>query len=202
MGLELPPFPSGELPEREMLESYLHWYRVVVVRKVEGLPRDLAIRPMPPGILSALGVVQHLGWVERGWSRRAVLGEEYPVPWNDADPDADLRIEDDETVDSVIAFYRSEWEAADAIWSTRALDDTGLDHGRTVSIRWILNHMIEETGAPRRPPRPHRRSPRRPHRRLTLARDALCISLHVPGRPVRQMLQPAALRSLQVGQTG
>jgi len=145
MGLELPPFPSGELAEREMLEGYLDWYRVVIVRKVEGLPRELAIRPMPPGILSALGIVKHLGWVERGWSRRSVLREEYPVPWNDADPDADLRIDDDETVDSVIAFYRTECEAADAIWRARALDETGDDGGKRVSIRWILNHMIEET---------------------------------------------------------
>ncbi|MGZ4691894.1 MAG: DinB family protein [Acidimicrobiia bacterium] len=145
MGVELPPYPDGELPEREMLEQFLQWYRAVVVRKVEGLPRELAIRPMPPGILSALGIVKHLGWVERGWSRRAILGEDYPVPWNDADPDADLRIEDDETVESVLAWYRSEWEAADAIWSARSLDDTGLDHERLVSIRWILVHMIEET---------------------------------------------------------
>ncbi|MGZ6969420.1 MAG: mycothiol transferase, partial [Acidimicrobiia bacterium] len=42
-------------------------------------------------------------------------------------------------------WYRSEWEAADAIWSARSLDDTGLDHERLVSIRWILVHMIEET---------------------------------------------------------
>jgi uncharacterized damage-inducible protein DinB len=146
MGVELPPFPSGELPEREMLEGYLQWYRVVVVRKVEGLPRDLALRPIEPGILSALGIVKHLGWVERNWSRRVILGEDYPVPWNDADPDADLRIEDDETVESVVAWYRSEWEAADAIWGARSIDDTG-EHPRegTVSIRWILMHMIEET---------------------------------------------------------
>lgn len=128
-----------------MLEGYLDWYRFVIVRKVEGLPRELAIRPMPPGIMSALGVVKHLAWVERGWSRRAIRREEYPVPWSDADPDADFRIDDDETVDGIIAFYRTEWEAADAIWKAGSLDDTGLDHGRSVSIRWILNHMIEET---------------------------------------------------------
>src|ERR1700675_2905683 len=119
MSVDLPPFPSGELSEREMLEGYLQWFRVVVVRKVEGLPRELAVRPMAPSIMSALGIVKHLGWVERAWSRRVILGEQYPVPWTDADPDADLRIEDDETVESVIAWYRSEWEAADAIWTGR-----------------------------------------------------------------------------------
>ncbi len=128
-----------------MLEDFLTFYRAVVVRKVEGLPRDLAIRPATPSIMSALGIVKHLAWVERNWSRRKILGETYEVPWTDDDPDADLRIEDDETVESVIAFYGSECEAADAIWSTHSLDDTGDDHGRTVSLRWILVHMIEET---------------------------------------------------------
>jgi hypothetical protein len=146
MAIDLPEFPSGELSEREMLDGYLRWYRLVVVRKVDGLPRDLAVRPMEPGILSALGIVKHLGWVERNWSRKVILGETYPVPWSDEDPDAELRIEDDETVESVIAFYRSEWEAADAIWSMRSLDDTGRHHELgTVSLRWILLHMIEET---------------------------------------------------------
>jgi Protein of unknown function (DUF664) len=143
---QLPTDPPGELPEREMLMAFLGFYRTVVVRKVEGLPRDLAIQPADPSILSALGVVKHLGWVERGWSRRAVLGEEYPVPWTDEDPDADLRLEDDETVDSVIAFYRTEGAAADAIWAHHALDEAFVHHslGR-VSLRWIIIHMVEET---------------------------------------------------------
>lgn len=133
------------MPERETLDGFLRFYRAVVVRKVEGLPRDLATRTMPPGILSALGIVKHLAWVERGWSRRAMSREEYPVPWSDADPDADLAIDADETVDSVLAFYRAECDAADAIWANHSLDDVAEDHGRTLSLRWILVHMIEET---------------------------------------------------------
>ncbi len=50
-------------------------------------------------------------------------GETYPVPWSDADPDADLRIDDDETVDSIIDFYRAECAAADTIRARHALDD-------------------------------------------------------------------------------
>jgi uncharacterized damage-inducible protein DinB len=146
MGTPLPTDPPGELPEREMLMDFLRFYRTVVVRKVEGLPRELAIQPAAPSILSALGTVKHLAWVERGWSRRTVLGEEYPVPWTDEDPDADLRIEDDETVDSLLAFYRAECDAANAIWAERALDDSFAHRslGR-VSLRWIIVHMIEET---------------------------------------------------------
>lgn len=75
----------------------------------------------------------------------AVLAEEYPVPWTKEDPDADLRFDHDETVDDVIDFYRDECAAADAIWTTRSLDDEFEDHGRMLSLRWILIHMIEET---------------------------------------------------------
>jgi uncharacterized damage-inducible protein DinB len=128
-----------------MLDDFLRFYRAVVVRKVEGLPRELAIRPAAPSALSALGIVNHLAWVERGWSRRAVLGEDYPVPWTKEDPDADLRFEHGETVDDVLDFYRDECAAADEIWATRLLDDEFEDHDRLLSLRWILVHMIEET---------------------------------------------------------
>jgi uncharacterized damage-inducible protein DinB len=145
MSTPLPEDPTGQLPERAMLDDFLRFYRAVVVRKVEGLPRDLAIRPAAPSALSALGIVNHLAWVERGWSRRAVLGEDYPVPWTKEDPDADLRFEHGETVDDVLDFYRDECAAADAIWATRLLDDEFEDHDRVLSLRWILVHMIEET---------------------------------------------------------
>jgi hypothetical protein len=73
-------------------------------------------------------------------------GDKYPVPWSDADPDADLRIEDDETVESLLAFYRTECAAADAIWAEYELDDLGTQsNGSAVTLRWIVIHMIEET---------------------------------------------------------
>jgi uncharacterized damage-inducible protein DinB len=146
MSTPLPEDPPGRLPEREMLEDFLRFYRSVVVRKVEGLPRELAVRPAAPSTLSALGIVNHLAWVERGWSRRAVLDEEYPVPWTKEDPDADLRFDHGETVEDVLDFYRDECAAADAIWAMHALDDIGhQSNGDEVTLRWILIHMIEET---------------------------------------------------------
>ena len=68
------------------------------------------------------------------------------MPWSDEDPDADLRIEDDETVESLLDFYRSECAAADAIWTGYAIDDIGhQSNGDDVTLRWVLIHMIEET---------------------------------------------------------
>ena len=51
--------------ERETLDGFLDWYRAVAARKVEGLTPEDAKRVMTPTGLSALGVLKHLGWVER-----------------------------------------------------------------------------------------------------------------------------------------
>ena len=51
--------------ERETLQGFLDWYRAVVEHKVEGLSLDQATTVMTPSGLCPLGVVQHLGWVER-----------------------------------------------------------------------------------------------------------------------------------------
>jgi hypothetical protein len=143
---ELPDVGGGLRNERETLELFLDWYRTVVVRKVEGLPRDAAIAPFSPSRMSALGIVQHLGWVERAWSRKRLLGEEYPVPWSDEDPDADFDVADGVSVDDVIAWYRAECAAADAIWARYELDDPfEHPHMGECNIRWIYVHMIEET---------------------------------------------------------
>ena len=52
-----------------------------------------------------LGVVKHLAWVERWWFGDFIGGRSFDYPWSDEDPDADWRIEDDETVESVSALY-------------------------------------------------------------------------------------------------
>ena len=74
--------------------------------------------PPTPPILSALGIVKHLGVgrarlvAARGCSARSTR-----CRGPTADPDADLRIEHDETVDERHRLLPAEWEAADAIWA-------------------------------------------------------------------------------------
>ena len=96
----------------ETLEGFLDWYRAVVERKVHGLTADDAQRVMTPTGMSALGVVKHLGWVERGWFREIFAGEDVEAIDVDGDNAAEFAIGDDDTVESVIAFYRAEVEQA------------------------------------------------------------------------------------------
>jgi len=59
---------------------------------------------MTPSAMSALGVLKHLGWVERGWFRETFAGEEVEAIGVDGDDSAEFAIGDDDTVQSVVEF--------------------------------------------------------------------------------------------------
>jgi hypothetical protein len=153
-GNTLPPVAEsssalgGQANERELLTGYLDWYRSVVEGKVADLSLLDASRVMTPSGLSPLGIVKHLGYVERSWfSVRFAAAEEKPL-WAEDDPDADFRIESGETVASVVHFYRAATDDSRRIAARASLDDLSQSvspHYGTVSLRWILVHMLEET---------------------------------------------------------
>ena len=135
--------------ERETLEGFLDWYRAVVEGKVDGLTPADAKRVMTPTGMSALGILKHLGWVERGWFRETFAGEDVEAIDVDGDNSAEFAIGGDDTVESVIAFYRAEVELArrvsHAAPSLDALSVRETNYREQVSLRWIMVHMLEET---------------------------------------------------------
>lgn len=135
--------------ERETLGGFLDWYRAVVERKVDGLSLEDAKRVMTPTGMSSLGVLKHLGWVERGWFRETFAGEDVEAIDLDGDNSAEFAVGSDDTVESVIAFYRAEvGEARRVVGESPSLDilsareTTYQEH---VSLRWVMVHMLEET---------------------------------------------------------
>jgi len=145
-----PPDFDMACPEREMLGGFLDWQRATVEAKVDGLSLEDASRPMTPSGLSLLGVVKHLGWVEYYWFRWVLAGEEVePPPREDGNNAVQFRVETEDSVDSVLAFYRSECAHARRVTAAAAtLEQPGVRASRimgTVSLRWILIHMVEET---------------------------------------------------------
>ena len=133
--------------ERSTLLAFLAWQRATLERKCEGLDADqLRTRSAPPSSLSLLGLVRHMADVERGWFRRTLAGEEVgDIYSTEDDEDGDFDNVDTADVDEAFATWRDECTRADEIVSRRALEATGLQRtGREVSMRWILNHMIEE----------------------------------------------------------
>ncbi|MEU7529782.1 DUF664 domain-containing protein [Saccharothrix sp. NPDC042600] len=135
--------------ELRLLTDFLTFLRLTAVGKVEGLSRDLATAaPIPTSpVVTALGVIKHLIAVERYWLSIEAGGQDVPALWG-ADADASWLIEDHETVESVLADYRAEWErSARAIRGLAPGDRTRADrdgNGRT--LRWVLAHLVQETG--------------------------------------------------------
>jgi hypothetical protein len=136
------------MSERDLLTGFLDWYRAVVERKVADLSVDDATRVMTPTGLSPLGIVKHLGDVERRWFCLRFAGEDVAILRSDDSPDADFRIEPDDTIASVVDSYRAAVADARRITEGASLDDLAAaesPHYGRVSLRWILVHMIEET---------------------------------------------------------
>jgi uncharacterized damage-inducible protein DinB len=133
--------------ERATLLGYLDYQRDTLALKCEGLSADdLRRRAVPPSTLSLLGLVRHAAEVERSWFRMRVAGEAISWRWvNDEDMDAEFNDVDDAGVDEAFTAWAEERASADAIIASRSLDDTFVHLPRgTISVRWLLVHLIEE----------------------------------------------------------
>jgi uncharacterized damage-inducible protein DinB len=101
---------------------------------------------MTPSGTSLLGLVKHLAAVEYAWFCQTFGRETEPLPFDDDDPDADLRAGPHETVQDIVAFYGRARQAADRVIDELDVTATGQAwFGEAVSLRWVLIHMIEET---------------------------------------------------------
>jgi len=133
--------------ERLLLTQFLDYQRIVLWRKVGELDDDGLRRVMTPSGLTLLGILKHLAYVERWWFRIAFTGEHgVDPPWNDDDPDADFRVEPDDTPQGILALHEDEVARARMIASEAAsFDDIAADpRAKGRSLRWIMIHMIEE----------------------------------------------------------
>ena len=137
------PYAGGE---KETLRASLDQHRDAVLWKLEGMDDEGLRRPMTPSGTTLLGLVKHLGSVEYGWFVQTFGGEVEPL-WFDPYSDEDMRADQGETTRQITEFYGRARAAADLMIAVRSLDDLGRPPWRehSVSMRWTLVHMIEET---------------------------------------------------------
>jgi uncharacterized damage-inducible protein DinB len=143
------PEPPAIGDERDTLAGFLDFHRATLLWKLEGLDDEQVRRAMVPSGTSLLGIVKHLAYVERSWFQGVWAGQEISLPWTREDPDADWRIEPEETTGQVVAFYDGECDRSREIVAKAASLDEVVEHPRRegwrMTRRWILTHMIEET---------------------------------------------------------
>jgi len=144
------PAPNGDEPlvgdDRPILESFLAWQRTTLLNICAGLTGEqLATRPIPPSNLSLLGLVRHMGKVERTWFRQRAAGEGIEPLFDPAvDKDLDFNDLDPARAESDFAVYAEECRRADAAAANLSFDDTFELRGVTYSLRLVHVHMIAE----------------------------------------------------------
>ena len=125
-----------------MTRAWLVHLRESALFKLEGLSNEqLRWRPAPTA--NSLGVLLvHLGYAERLWLRAVFAGEEMDMSWRQHM----FELPDGWSVDDVIAFYRAEAAAADAVLDQAdSFDLPSRGPLRPTTLRWVVLHLVEET---------------------------------------------------------
>ena len=144
-----PPYAADE---RTQLIGWLDLQRSIVHYKCEGLSDANAHKAVLPDspLMTAAGLVQHLRWVEHCWFNVMFLGESNEHNPQFHDPDGgDFMVDAGVPLAQVLDEYAAQCADSNRIAAEHALDDTGrntdFDAG-AASLRWVVLHMIEETG--------------------------------------------------------
>jgi hypothetical protein len=128
--------PRTDADEKSTLLGFLNYLREAIAAKAEDAPEPQVRTAGVPSGTSVLGLVKHLTFVERSY----FLGEDV------RDWAATMRPEHDETVADVLANYRATIKQADKVITSYTDLSASLRPGQAPSMRWVLVHMIEETG--------------------------------------------------------
>jgi len=142
---------------KAVLHRYLSRSREAVLWKLDGLSEHDVRRPLTPTGTNLLGVVKHLAGVEAGYFGDC-LGRPVPgmPPWyaemmaDTLEDNGDMWATAEESRGSVVDLYRRVAVHADAAIEELDLEDTGVvpwwgENGTSVSVQWLLVHMIAET---------------------------------------------------------
>ena len=130
--------------EKEVLLAFLDQQREIVLWKLDGLTDDqLRQRSLAPSSLYLLGLVKHLAGVEQYWLCELFGRRAEPRSLAASD---DIELDEGDTTDSVVAYYTRARAASNQAITELDLDTTATTWlGDTISFRWAILHVIEET---------------------------------------------------------
>ena len=141
--------PTDVTDPRELLVGYLDWYRATLLRKLDGLSEEQLRTPVEPLGWSPLGLVQHLGWVERRWLRWGLAAEDVEA-YPPGDDDAEWSVPDGVAAHRVLDTYANEVRSARAAMAAADLNTRARVGGRFAtaeeapSLGRILFHLLQE----------------------------------------------------------
>jgi hypothetical protein len=133
--------------ERAGLCEFLDMQREALIEKLQGISDEDARRAPTVSSLSLLSLVKHSAAWERRWFQVVVAGRSFSGEWPEVLPQDEnaFRLTDDDTVQTVVAYYREQIAASQEILGTVDLDAPCAWPEIAGNPRWVAVHMIEET---------------------------------------------------------
>jgi hypothetical protein len=134
--------------ERAALEDFLDAQRDALIRKIDGLDDTAARKTSTASSLSLLALVKHSAIWERRLFQTVMAGRDAAGDWPEVEDaeDATFLLDDTDTVEHWVAYYRAQIEESRAITAAMDLD---APCARTdilpANVRWILFQMTAET---------------------------------------------------------
>ncbi|WP_327293603.1 MULTISPECIES: DinB family protein [unclassified Streptomyces] len=132
--------------DRMSLTSFLDYQRATLELRCQGLTSNqLKQRAVPTSKLTLLSLLRHAAEVETSWFR-FVLNQEHLTPRGPAAEGISGEfLVADADVDEAFKLWRGACESSRAVTdSFESLDDTVAFRGETISLRYVLTHMVEE----------------------------------------------------------
>jgi uncharacterized damage-inducible protein DinB len=129
--------------------GYLDWYREALMRKIEGLSDAQLRMPVAPLGWSPLGMVKHLGWVERRWMRWGFAAEDV-LAYLPGGDEAEWGVSAEESTSGVMSTYFEEVGRSRSLADRADFAESARVGGRfktaeqAPSLGRILFHLLQE----------------------------------------------------------
>jgi hypothetical protein len=132
--------------ERTLLTGFLDYHRATLRVTCTGLSDVDSYRAMLSSPLrTAIGLVTHLRWDEHFWCEVVLAGRENRAPNDQTGPGTGFKVQDGATLEQALSDYERQCAISRQIIDGLALDYEVGWHDRSVSVRWVLIRLIEET---------------------------------------------------------
>jgi hypothetical protein len=146
--------PPDSGPELDQLTAFLDFQRATVLLKTEGLTPTQLAQAHPPSSLTLGGLLNHLALVEDSWFRVRFSGLPDDDLWAgvdwEVDPDHEFRTAADVDPEALRRRYSDACaRSREVVAAADGLDQLSVEvrrNGQRFDLRWMLLHMLEETG--------------------------------------------------------
>ncbi|WP_043647527.1 DinB family protein [Nocardia thailandica] len=131
--------------ERTQLDAFVEDCRGAIEATLDGLSEEQARRRLVPSATTPLGLVKHVTWMQRVWFEECVGGTPRRELGLVRTPEESFRLDDADTVASVLDAHRRACAAARLAVADLPLDTVVTGHrSGPRTLRWVYLQVLRE----------------------------------------------------------